>query len=53
MNNALKAKLIKRLKGVLCSNQRSLNADALKSVLIDLRDLLELLGESERYKVLI
>lgn len=52
MNSALKAKLIKRLQSVLGSNRRPLNADALKSVLIDLRDLLELLGESERYKVL-
>ena len=52
MNNVLKAKLIKRLRSALCSNLRPINADALKAILIDIRDLLELLGESDRYKVL-
>jgi hypothetical protein len=52
MNNVLKARLIKRLQNVLGSPGTSINAEGLKSILIDVRDLLELVGESDRYKVL-
>jgi hypothetical protein len=51
MNNALKAKLIRRLRNAL-SPGKHLDAQSVKSVLIDVRDLLELQGEAERYKVL-
>jgi hypothetical protein len=41
MNNVLKAKLIKRLQNALGSPGTSINAEGLKSILIDVRDLLE------------
>jgi len=51
MNHTLKSKLVTRLRNAL-SPGRNLDAQATKSILIDVRDLLELLGETERYKVL-
>ena len=52
MNNALKAKLIKRIGNALSPARPPFTSEALKSLLIDVRDLLELLGEAERYKAL-
>jgi hypothetical protein len=52
MNNALKAKLIKRLKPVFGPKPSRLTLEGLKAVLIDIRDLLELTGDDSRYKVL-
>jgi hypothetical protein len=52
MNKALKAKLVKRLQNTIGRHGALINADGLKSVLIDVRDLLALVGESERFKVL-
>src|ERR1039457_2185176 len=52
MHNALKAKLIKRLRNVLGVNSGRLAVDGLKAVLIDIRDLLEVTKEDSRYKVL-
>jgi hypothetical protein len=51
MNNALRAKLTKRLKNAF-SDSRGFNANTLRAILIDIRDLLELLAESARYKAL-
>lgn len=51
MNHALKAMLIKRLKNAF-SGQSRFTVDVLRNVLIDTRSLLELLGETDRYKVL-
>jgi hypothetical protein len=50
MNTALQTKLITRLKSAF--SNRHLTADVLKDVLIDIRSLLELVGEAERYKTL-
>jgi hypothetical protein len=52
MHNALKAKLIKRLRNVLGVNSGRLAVDGLKAVLIDIRDLLAVTKEDSRYKVL-
>ena len=52
MNGALKAKLERRLKGALGSGPRRLDAAALKSALVDIRDLLEASGEIGRYRIL-
>jgi hypothetical protein len=52
MDNVLKAKLLKRLRNALGRPGILINADALQSILIDVRSLLELVGESGRYKVL-
>jgi hypothetical protein len=51
MKNELRAKLTKRLTNAF-SDQRPFDPDSLKAGLIDTRDLLELLGESSRYKAL-
>lgn len=51
MYDPLKAKLTKRLKNAF-SGQSGLTANGLKATLIDVRDLLELLRESDRYKAL-
>jgi hypothetical protein len=51
MKNELRAKLTKRLTNAF-SDRRPFDPDSLKAGLIDTRDLLELLGESSRYKAL-
>jgi len=51
MNNALRAKLTKRLKNALSPGRR-LDADTLRMVLVDIRELLELLEETTRFKAL-
>jgi hypothetical protein len=51
MKNALRAKLIKRLRNAL-SPGRQLDTESLRSVLVDVRNLLEISDETEKYKVL-
>jgi hypothetical protein len=51
MNNALRAKLTKRLKSAFSAG-RTFNPSALRMVLVDIRDLLELVEESARYRAL-
>jgi hypothetical protein len=51
MNNALRAKLIKRLKNAFSAG-RTFDPSALRMVLVDIRDLLELVEESAKYKAL-
>jgi hypothetical protein len=51
MNNELRAKITKRLRNAF-SVGRAFDASTLKMVLVDIRDLLELVEESARYKSL-
>ena len=51
MKNELKAKLVKRLQRSLGGPNR-IDAEGLKHILIDIRDLLELTGDDARYQTL-
>jgi hypothetical protein len=51
MNNVLRAKITSRLRNSFAVGI-TIDADILKMMLVDIRDLLELAGESARYKAL-